>query len=110
MLLAIDTSGSMGSVLHENDVMHQAVLAAYGILSYFESTKGKVALIEFDNTIRKNVTWTNDYDFIKNALLVNGRGGTTFPIRNIRNVLEQSSNELVTVLITDGELNSKFAT
>lgn len=106
LLLAIDTSGSMGSVLHENDVLHQAVLAAYGILSYFESTKGKVALIEFDNTIRKNITWTDDYDFIKNALLVNGRGGTTFPIRNIRNVLEQSSNELVTVLITDGELNN----
>lgn len=106
LLLAVDTSGSMGSVLKSNDNMHQAVLAAYGILSYFESVKGKVALIEFDNTIRKNVSWTDDYDSIRNALLINGRGGTTFPIRSIQSVLEQSTNELVTVLITDGELNN----
>ena len=106
LLLAVDTSGSMGSVLKSNDNMHQAVLAAYGILSYFESVKGKVALIEFDNTIRKNVSWTDDYDSIRNALLINGRGGTTFPIRSIQSVLDQSTNELVTVLITDGELNN----
>lgn len=96
----------MGSVLKSNDNMHQAVLAAYGILSYFESVKGKIALIEFDNTIRKNVSWTDDYDSIRNALLINGRGGTTFPIRSIQSVLDQSTNELVTVLITDGELNN----
>lgn len=106
LLLAVDTSGSMGSVLKENDNMHQAVLAAYGILSFFESAKGKVALIEFDHTIRKNVSWTDDYDSIRNAMLINGRGGTTFPIRNIQSVLDQSTNELVTVLITDGELNN----
>ena len=106
LLLAVDTSGSMGSVLKSNDNMHQAVLAAYGILSYFESVKGKIALIEFDNTIRKNVSWTDDYDSIRNALLINGRGGTTFPIRSIQSVLDQSTNELVTVLITDGELNN----
>ena len=106
LLLAIDTSGSMGSVLNEKDNMHQAVLAAYGIISYFESIKGKIALIEFDNTIRKNIKWTDDYDAIRSNLLVNGRGGTTFPIRSIQNVLEDSSNELVTVLITDGELNN----
>lgn len=106
LLLAVDTSGSMGSVLKENDNMHQAVLAAYGILSFFESAKGKAALIEFDHTIRKNVSWTDDYDSIRNALLINGRGGTTFPIRNIQSVLDQSTNELVTVLITDGELNN----
>lgn len=106
LLLAVDTSGSMGSVLKENDNMHQAVLAAYGILSFFESAKGKVALIEFDNTIRKNVSWTDDYDSIRSALLINGRGGTTFPIRSIQSVLDQSTNELVTVLITDGELNN----
>ena len=106
LLLAVDTSGSMGSVLKENDNMHQAVLAAYGILSFFESAKGKVALIEFDNTIRKKFSWTDDYDSIRNALLVNGRGGTTFPIRSIQSVLDQSTNELVTVLITDGELNN----
>ena len=82
------------------------VLAAYGIISYFESIKGKIALIEFDNTIRKNIKWTDDYDAIRSNLLVNGRGGTTFPIRSIQNVLEDSSNELVTVLITDGELNN----
>ena len=45
-------------------------------------------------------------DAIRSHLLVNGRGGTTFPIRSIQNVLEDSSNELVTVLITDGELNN----
>ena len=106
LLLAVDTSGSMGSAMKESDNMHQAVIASYGILSYFELTKSKVALIEFDNAIRNYITWTDDYDVIRSNLLVDGRGGTTFPIQSIQSVLEKSSNELVTVLITDGELNN----
>lgn len=43
LLLVVDTSGSMGSAMKESANMHQAVLASYGILSYFVPTK--VAII-----------------------------------------------------------------
>ena len=106
LLLVVDTSGSMGSAMKESDIMHQAVLASYGILSYFESTKSKVALIEFSDKIDACVDWTDKYDDVKERLLTNGHGGTKFPISRIKSTLEVKSGDLVTVLITDGDLGN----
>lgn len=106
LLLVVDTSGSMGSAMKESDNMHQAVLASYGILSYFESTKSKVALIEFSDKINACVDWTDKYDDVKERLLTNGHGGTKFPISRIKSTLEVKSGDLVTVLITDGDLGN----
>ena len=106
LLLFVDTSGSMGSAMKESDNMHQAVLASYGILSYFESTKSKVALIEFSDKIDACVDWTDKYDDVKERLLTNGHGGTKFPISRIKSTLEVKSGDLVTVLITDGDLGN----
>lgn len=106
LLLVVDISGSMGSVLNENSNMHQAVKAAFGILNYFESKKGQVALVEFADKISIEISWTNKYDEIREKLLINGNGGTQFPIRRIQYILDSSKNELVTVIITDGELGN----
>ena len=106
LLLVVDTSGSMKSVTREADNMHQAVLASFGILNYFESKKCKVALIEFSDSVRVDITWTVQYDKIREKLLTNGSGGTQFPIHRIQSTLEKSKNELVTVVITDGELGN----
>ena len=106
LLLVVDTSGSMGSAMKESDNMHQAVLASYGILSYFESTKSKIALIEFSDKIDACVDWTDKYDDVKDRLLTNGHGGTKFPISRIKSTLEVKSGDLVTVLITDGDLGN----
>ena len=106
LLLVVDTSGSMKSVTRETDNMHQAVLASFGILNYFESKKCKVALIEFSDSVRVDITWTVQYDEIREKLLTNGSGGTQFPIHRIQSTLEKSKNELVTVVITDGELGN----
>lgn len=106
LLLVVDTSGSMKSVTREADNMHQAVLASFGILNYFESKKCKVALIEFSDSVRVDITWTVQYDEIREKLLTNGSGGTQFPIHRIQSTLEKSKNELVTVIITDGELGN----
>ena len=106
LLLVVDTSGSMKSVTREADNMHQAVLASFGILNYFESKKCKVALIEFSDSVRVDITWTVQYDEIREKLLTNGSGGTLFPIHRIQSTLEKSKNELVTVVITDGELGN----
>ena len=106
LLLVVDTSGSMGSVLNENSNMHQAVKAAFGILNYFESKNGQVALVEFADKIATEISWTNKYDEIREKLLINGNGGTQFPIRRIQYILESSKNEIVTVIITDGELGN----
>ena len=106
LLLVVDTSGSMKSLTREADNMHQAVLASFGILNYFESKKCKVALIEFSDSVRVDITWTVQYDEIREKLLTNGSGGTKFPIHRIQSTLEKSKNELVTVVITDGELGN----
>ena len=106
LLLVVDTSGSMGSVANESQNMHQAVLAAFGILNYFESQKGQVALVEFADKITAEISWTKKYDEIRDKLLTNGNGGTRFPIRRIQYILDDSKNELVTVIITDGELGN----
>ena len=106
LLLVVDTSGSMGSAMKESDNMHKAVLASYGILTYFESVKSKVALIEFSDKIDTCVDWTDKYDEVKERLLTNGHGGTKFPIVKIKSILDVRSRDLVTVLITDGDLGN----
>ena len=106
LLLVLDTSGSMKNVLEESSNMHQAVLAAYGIITYFEKIQGKIALIEFSDRVGLNINWTHDYECVRNHLLVNGHGGTSFPISAIRNTIEKSKNEIVTIIITDGELGN----
>lgn len=106
LLLVVDTSSSMGSVLNENSNMHQAVKATFSILNYIESQKGQVALVEFADKITAEISWTNKYDEIREKLLINGNGGTQFPIQRIQYILDNSKNELVTVIITDGELGN----
>ena len=106
LLLVVDTSGSMGSAMKESANMHQAVLASYGILSYFESTKSKVAFIGFSDKIDAYVDWSDKYDDVRERLLTNGHGGTKFPISRIKSTLDVRSRDLVTVLITDGDLGN----
>lgn len=106
LLLIVDTSGSMGNVRAEQSNMFQAILASFGIIDYFKSINGKVALISFSDRITANVNWTNDYDLVKNNLITDGDGGTKFPLRTVCDVLEQSRKELVTVIITDGEIGN----
>ena len=106
LLLVIDTSGSMGNVTDEKSNMHQAVLASYGLLRYFESTKSQVALIGFSDKITANIEWTKNYNEVKEGLLISGGGGTNFPIQKVRNEIEKSKNAIVTVTITDGEIQN----
>ena len=106
LLLVVDTSGSMGSAMKESANMHQAVLASYGILSYFESTKSKVAFIGFSDKIDAYVDWSDKYDDVRERLLTNGHGGTKFPISRIKSTLDVRSRDLVTMLITDGDLGN----
>lgn len=106
LLLVIDTSGSMGSIIEPGNNLHQAVMASYGIIKYFESKLTQVALIGFSESISALITWTKDYDQIRESLLLNGGGGTNFPILNIQNMIEKTKNPVITVVITDGEINN----
>ena len=110
LLLIVDTSGSMGSIIDVKTNLHQAVLAAYGIIKYFESKKNQIALIGFSDRITVNIDWTKDYDYIREKLLLNGSGGTSFPIDSIQASIDSSNNSLVTVIITDGELQNASQT
>lgn len=104
LLLVVDTSGSMGSIIESNNNLHQAVIASYGIIKYFESKSSKVALICFSDKISAYVDWTKNYDQIREAILISGGGGTNFPIINIEDTIEKSQNPVVSVVITDGEI------
>lgn len=106
LLLVIDTSGSMGSILTPDNNMHQAVLASYGIVKYFENISSQVALIGFSDRITASVDWTKEYDRLRESLLLNGSGGTKFPIERIQEIIELNRNPMVTVVITDGVLNN----
>lgn len=106
LLLVVDTSGSMGYAIDKRANMHQAIKAAYGIITYFEQNEGKVALLGFNDKITTDVDWTKDYNLIRESLLTNGGGGTVFPIKRIEAILDQRSSDLVTVLITDGEITN----
>ncbi len=106
LLLVIDTSGSMGSIIKPQNNIHQAVLASFGIIKYFESKSAKVALIGFSDKITAEVEWTKDYELLRDNLLTDGHGGTNFPILNIRTIIEKTKNPIVTVVITDGEINN----
>ena len=110
LLLIIDTSGSMGSITDAKTNLHQAVLAAYGIIKYFQSKKNQIALIGFSDRITVNIDWTKDYDYIREKLLLNGSGGTSFPINRIQAIIDSSKSPLVTVIITDGELQNASQT
>ncbi len=110
LLLVLDTSSSMGNVRNRQSNMFQSILAAFGILNYFESINGKVALIGFSDRITTRIEWTRDYDLIREEIVTNGNGGTKLPLQAIRNILEISRNELVTVIITDGELGNRQET
>ncbi|KAA6343088.1 hypothetical protein EZS27_009219 [termite gut metagenome] len=106
LLLVIDTSGSMGFIRDSKSNIYQAILASYGIIKYFELTQSQVALIGFSDKITTNVEWTKNYDEIKENLLVSGSGGTSFPIRTIQRIIDKSKNNIITVIITDGELGN----
>ena len=106
LFLVVDTSGSMGKVDDPNSNMHQAILASYGLIHYFESIQSQVALLCFSDKIASNIEWTKNYDEIKDNLLRNGSGGTNFPITTVQNTIEKNKNGVVTVVITDGELEN----
>ena len=110
LLLIVDSSGSMGSITDAKTNMHQAVLAAYGIIKYFERKKNQIAVIGFSDRITVNIDWTEDYNYIREKLLLNGSGGTSFPINGIQEIIESSKNPTVTVIITDGELQNTSQT
>lgn len=106
LLLVVDTSGSMGNVNDSNSNMHQAILASYGLIHYFESKQGQVALIGFSDKITADIEWTKNYDEVKDKLLISGSGGTKFPIQKVQNEIVKSKNAIVTVIITDGEIQN----
>ena len=106
LLLVIDTSGSMGSIHNPKENLHQAILASYGILKYFEYISSNVALIGFSDYITIHEEWTKEYEKVREKLLINGSGGTTFPISKIRTTISSNRSRIVTVIITDGSISN----
>ncbi len=106
LLLVLDYSGSMKTITDPAHNLHHVVIAAFGIIKYFEKKYSKIALITFSDQVVESLLWSDDYDMIRKKLLTNGRGGTQFPISRIEQVISQKKSKLVTVVITDGEIRN----
>jgi hypothetical protein len=107
LLLVLDTSGSMGDAKDAKSSMHQAILSSYGLIEYFESTSSSIAVLGFSDRITTECGWTKDYNSIREQILLSGNGGTNFPIRRIKALLEERETNVVTVVVTDGELGNR---
>jgi len=105
LLLVIDTSGSMGSIKEQGSRLNEAVLASFGFVKYFENKKAEIALVNYSST-RKTQNWTKQYDLIKKLLLFSWGSGTEFPIDSIENIVEEKKDNLVIVVITDGDIQN----
>ena len=106
LFLVFDTSGSMKSISDETSNMHHCALTCFGIISYFELIKGQIAVLGFSDHISVRIEWTDNYDIVRDSILINGHGNTKLPISDIKNIIESSSNSMVTVLITDGDIHN----
>ncbi|MBT7038565.1 MAG: VWA domain-containing protein [Bacteroidetes bacterium] len=105
LLLVIDTSGSMGSIKEQGSRLNEAVLASFGFVKYFENKKAEIALVNYSST-RKTQNWTKQYELIKKLLLFSWGSGTEFPINSIENLVEEKKDNLVIVVMTDGEIQN----
>ncbi len=105
LLLVLDTSGSMGEIKSKGNKLHEAVLASFGFVKYFESKKREVALVNFSsNALVKS--WTKDYKIIKDALLFSWNSGTLFPMDVIIKLLRNKKEKVVLIILTDGEISN----
>jgi hypothetical protein len=105
LLLVIDTSGSMGDYIDSASRLHQAILASFGFIKFFEEKKGKIALINFSSNVLF-CNWTKDYDKVKDTLIEPQGGGTNFPINKLTELTEQKKEGSVVVIITDGDIQN----
>jgi hypothetical protein len=105
MLLVIDTSGSMGNDTTSGSRLHEAYLACFGFIKFFEEKKGKIALVNFSS---QSIVceWTNDYNKIKDTLLINQGQSTNFPTDTIERLTNRKKEDSVVVIITDGAIQN----
>lgn len=105
LFLIIDTSGSMGDDIVTGSRLHEAVLASFGFIKFFEEKKGKIALVNFSST-PIICDWTDDYEKIKDTLLIKQGSSTNFPKNSIEKLTIHKREGSVIVIITDGEISN----
>ena len=105
MLLVIDTSGSMGNDTTTGSRIHEAYLACFGFIKFFEEKKGKIALVNFSSQPIV-CEWTKDYNKIKDTLLINQGNSTSFPTDTIERLTNQKKEGSVVIIITDGDIQN----
>jgi len=105
LLLVVDTSGSMGNYMNGGSRLHQAILASFGFIKFFEEKNGKIALINFSSNVLF-CNWTKDYNKVKDTLIEPLGGGTNFPINKLTELTEQKKEGSVVVIITDGDIHN----
>jgi len=105
LLLVVDTSGSMSDSVDSNSRLHQAILASFGFIKFFEEKKGKISLINFSSNVLF-CNWTKDYDKVKDTLIEPQGGGTNFPINKLTELTVLKKEGSVVVIITDGDIQN----
>ncbi len=105
LLLVVDTSGSMGKENVAGSRIHEAYLACFGFIKFFEEKRGKIALVNFSSSPIV-CDWTEDYDKIKDTLLINQGSSTNFPKDTLERLTQRKKEGSVIVIITDGDIQN----
>lgn len=105
LLLVLDSSSSMGSLKDANSKLFNAVKSCFAVTKYFEKQNSEVALINFST--KPHITpWSKNYDRFKEGLLLEGGGNTIFPVNALDKLRRSKKENLVLIVITDGEIQN----
>ncbi len=102
LLLVLDSSGSMDfrTSPRLGGTYHIALVASFSALEFVKRHNGMAAAINFSEYSRSQ-TWTKNYNAIEDVLLYYYGGGTTLPIKKIRQIALDAKSHFLTLIITD---------
>jgi uncharacterized protein with von Willebrand factor type A (vWA) domain len=105
IILAIDTSGSMGL----QGRMDSAKNAAFEFVDKLNLESTSVSIIGFSDDVKEYCSLSKDIMVIKNAIgKMSAVGGTESPLKYCYNKLKDSKDKSIIVLLTDGEWSGQW--
>lgn len=105
IILAIDTSGSMGL----QGRMDSAKNAAFEFVDKLNLESTSVSIIGFSEDVKEYCSLSKDIMVIKNAIgKMSAVGGTESPLKYCYNKLKDSKDKSIIVLLTDGEWSGQW--
>ncbi len=102
LLIVLDSSGSMEFRTNPRlgGIYHIALVASFSALEFAKRRNAHAAAINFSEFSRSQ-PWTKNYKAVEDVLLYYYGGGTTLPVKKIRQMSLSAKNRFLTLIITD---------